>query len=117
MLSRREILSALGAVPAADLLTPGRVYAQAATTLPRRLLGRTGRRVTPLGLGGQGSLQWTGPGIEPADIIVRAIQLGVNYLDTANAYGPSQMNYGEAFRRLHLTPADTNYNRTMRESL
>jgi aryl-alcohol dehydrogenase-like predicted oxidoreductase len=104
MLTRREILATLGAVPAASLLSPGRLYAQAATTFPRRLLGRTGRTVVPLGLGGQASLQWTGEGIDAPDIIVRAVQLGVNYLDSANAYGPSQANYGEAFRRLSLTP-------------
>ncbi len=117
MLSRREILSVLGALPAADLLSPGKLYGQAAGTFPRRLLGRTGRSVLPLALGGQASLQWTNPGIDPADIIVRAVQLGLNYLDTANAYGPSQMNYGEAFRRLHLTPSDPAYDRAKRESL
>jgi aryl-alcohol dehydrogenase-like predicted oxidoreductase len=62
--------------------------------------------VVPLGLGGQASLQWTKPGIDAPDIIIRAIQLGVNYLDSANAYGPSQANYGEAFRRMNLQPAD-----------
>ena len=117
MLSRREVLSVLGALPAADVLGPGRLYAQAAATFPRRLLGRTGRSVLPLALGGQASLQWTKPGIDPADIIVRAIQLGVHYLDTANAYGPSQANYGEAFRRLHLTPTDPGYNQALRQSL
>src|SRR5512138_2635058 len=106
MLTRREIMAALGAVPAAGILSPGPLYAQAATTLPRRLLGRTGRQVVPLGLGGQASLQWTGAGIDAPDIIVRAIQLGVNYLDSANAYGPSQANYGKAFERLNLQPAD-----------
>lgn len=117
MLSRREILAVLGAVPAAEVLTPGRLYAQASSKFPQRLLGRTGRLVTPLALGGQASLQWTKAGIDPADIIVRAVQLGLNYLDTANAYGPSQTNYGEAFRRLHLTPADTAYNKPLRQSL
>ncbi|WP_321477246.1 aldo/keto reductase [uncultured Paludibaculum sp.] len=117
MISRREILSALGAIPAASVLTPGTLYAQAAAKFPRRLLGRTGRQVVPLALGGQASLQWTKPGIDPADIIVRAVQLGLNYLDTANAYGPSQMNYGEAFRRLHLTPADNAYDKAARERL
>jgi len=117
MLSRRQILAALGAVPAAGMLSPGRLYAQAAATFPRRLLGRTGRTVVPLGLGGQASLQWTGPGIDAPDIIVRAIELGVNYLDSANVYGPSQMNYGEAFRRVHLAPADPSYNHQLRESL
>ena len=117
MLSRREILSVLGAVPAADLLSPGRAYAQAAGNFPRRLLGRTGRSVVPLALGGQASLQWTKPGIDAPDIIVRAVQLGLNYLDTANAYGPSQMNYGEAFRRLHLTPSSTSYDADLRQRL
>src|SRR5512143_2094925 len=106
MLTRREVFSVLGAVPAASLLTPGRLYAQAATQFPQRLLGRTGRQVVPLALGGQASLQWTKPGIDAPDIIIRAIQLGVNYLDSANAYGPSQANYGEAFRRMNLQPAD-----------
>src|SRR5512142_3549469 len=104
MLTRREIFGVLVAVPAASLLSPGRLYAQAATQFPQRLLGRRGRQVVPLALGGQASLQWTKPGIDPADIIVRAVELGLNYLDTANAYGPSQVNYGEAFRRLHLVP-------------
>jgi hypothetical protein len=117
MISRREVLGVLGAVPAAGVLGPGRLFAQAATTFPMRLLGRTGRTVVPLALGGQASLQWTKPGNDPADIIVRAVQLGLNYLDTANAYGPSQMNYGEAFRRLHLTPSDTSYDRELRQKL
>lgn len=117
MTSRREILGVLGAVPVAGVLGPGRLFAQAATTFSRRLLGRTGRTVVPLALGGQASLQWTKPGIDPADIIVRAVQLGLNYLDTANGYGPSQVNYGEAFRRLHLTPSDTNYDSVLRQKL
>ena len=82
-----------------------------------RLLGRTGRMVVPLALGGQASLQWTGPEIDAPDIIVRAVQLGVNYLDSANAYGPSQTNYGEAFRRLNLAPSGPAYDSTLRRSL
>jgi len=117
MISRREILKVLGALPAAGMLGPGRLYADAATVFPRRLLGRTGRRVVPLALGGQASLQWTRPGIDAPDIVVRAIQLGLNYLDTANAYGPSQANYGAAFRRLHLTPGDPGYDAALRQQL
>lgn len=117
MLSRRQALSAIGALPAAEILSTGRLYAQAATTFPQRLLGRTGRQVVPLALGGQASLQWTAPGLDAPDIIVRAVQLGLNYLDSANAYGPSQMNYGEAFRRLRLTPSDSSYDRALREKL
>jgi predicted aldo/keto reductase-like oxidoreductase len=117
MLTRREILNVLGAVPAASVLGSRSLYAQAAKKYPRRLLGRTGRMVVPLGLGGQASIQWTKPGIDAPDIIVRAVQLGVNYLDTANAYGPSQMTYGEAFRRLHLVPGQPGYDAALRQSL
>ena len=117
MLTRREMLLALGAMPLAGLVGKSRLYAEAVKELPRRLLGRTGREVVLLGLGGQGSLQWTKPGLDPADIIVRAVQLGVTYLDTSNIYGASQEHYGEAFRRLHLTPGDPHYNAALRESL
>ena len=116
MLSRREILGALGALPAASVLGPGRLYAQAASALPRRLLGRTGRQVVPFALGGIGSVAQPGEGVDPADIIVRAVQLGVNYFDTANSYPRSQVNYGEAFRRFS-DPDDSNYNLALRKSL
>lgn len=118
MISRRSILKVLGTLPAAGYLTTNHVWAETATErLPKRLLGRTGRWVTPLALGGQASLQWTAPGIDAPDIIVRAVQLGVNYLDSANVYGPSQVNYGEAFRRLNLAPGLAGYNPALRESL
>jgi aryl-alcohol dehydrogenase-like predicted oxidoreductase len=118
MISRRSMLKVLGALPAAGYLTTSHVWAETATQrLPKRLLGRTGRWVTPLALGGQASLQWTAPGIDAPDIIVRAVQLGLNYLDSANVYGPSQMNYGEAFRRMHLAPGAPDYNPALRENL
>ncbi|MCL5744497.1 MAG: hypothetical protein M1541_11320, partial [Acidobacteria bacterium] len=92
MLSRRRILEILGAAALS-----GRLHAQTATpSLTRRALGRTGRWVVPFGLGGQASLQYPGQGIDVVDIVVRAIELGVDYLDTANAYGPSQSIYGPA---------------------
>jgi aryl-alcohol dehydrogenase-like predicted oxidoreductase len=121
MYSRRDLFKALGVIPFATpacLTRAGRLRdAAVAAELPHRLLGRTGRWVVPLGLGGQASIQWTAPGVDPADIVVRAVELGVNYLDTANAYGPSQLNYGEAFRRLHLVPSDPDYNAALRERL
>jgi aryl-alcohol dehydrogenase-like predicted oxidoreductase len=73
--------------------------------------------IVPLGLGGQASLQWTKPGIDAPDIVVRAVQLGLNYLDTSNLYGTSQAYYGEAFRRLHLAPDDPDYHASLRQSL
>lgn len=119
MISRRKVLKLLGTLPAAGYLAANhKAWAEtAAERLPKRLLGRTDRWVTPLALGGQASLQWTAPGIDAPDIIVRAVQLGVNYLDSANLYGPSQMNYGEAFRRMHLAPGAAGYNAALRQSL
>ncbi len=122
MTTRRQLLTTLGAGAAsAALLEPAlaaKTAAKAKTNaIQKRVLGRTGHLVTPLGLGGQASLQWTPEGVDAPDIILRAVELGVNYLDTANVYGPSQMNYGEAFRRLHLVPGQPGYNAALRESL
>ena len=114
MLSRRELFKAL---PAASLASSRRLQAEVSAQLTHRLLGRTGRWVTPLGLGGMAALWWTPPGMDPADIIVRAVELGLNYLDTANNYGPSQTYFGEAFRRLRLIPGEADYNAALRERL
>ena len=117
MYTRRELARALGAIPALHMGASAQLQSEFVARLNHRLLGRTGRWVTPLGLGGQASLQWTNRGIDPADIIVRAIELGINYLDSANAYGPSQANYQTAIWRLHLSAADSEYNAALRERL
>jgi predicted aldo/keto reductase-like oxidoreductase len=59
-------------------------------TLPRRRLGRTNMRVTAIGSGGAGI---TGP-----EILYRAIDKGINYIDTAPAYGDSEEVFGEVMR-------------------
>lgn len=82
-----------------------------------RRLGRTERMVTTLGLGGQASLQWTAEGIDPVAIIEKALNLGVNYLDTSNIYGPSQENYGLAFRKWGVSPSAGNYDPQARSNL
>jgi len=87
------------------------------TTLMTRRLGRTDRKVTTLGLGGQASLQWTADGIDPVAIIEKAYRLGVNYMDTSNIYGPSQQNYGRAFTKLGLSPGAKNYDPKARERI
>jgi len=114
MFSRRELLRAL---PAAGLASSRRLQAEISAQLTHRLLGRTGRWVTPLGLGGMGALMYPVPGMDMPDIVVRAVELGINYLDTANAYGPSQGYYGEAFRRLRLVLTDPAYDAGLRERL
>ena len=82
--------------------------------LVTRKLGRTERKVTTLGLGGQASIQWPGEGVDPVAIIEKAVHLGITYLDTSNIYGPSQKHYGQAFRRLGLVPDAPNYDVNLR---
>jgi aryl-alcohol dehydrogenase-like predicted oxidoreductase len=82
-----------------------------------RNFGKLNFEVTSLGLGGQASLQWMSPTEDPVGIILKAFNLGVNYFDTSNYYGPSQTNYGRAFRRLNLIPGQPGYNEKLRGSI
>ena len=83
----------------------------------KRRFGRINFDVTSIGLGGQGSLMWTPEGIDPVKIILKAFNLGINYFDTSNAYGPSQVNYGKAFRKIKLIPGQKGYDKELRESI
>jgi aryl-alcohol dehydrogenase-like predicted oxidoreductase len=66
--------------------------------IAERTLGRTGARVLPVSLGGEGILRTTGRAKEAVPVILEALRLGVRYCDTAPAYQQSQDYYGEAFR-------------------
>ena len=83
----------------------------------KRNLGKINFEVTTLGLGGQASIQWTPSNVDPVKIIVKAFELGVNYFDTSNLYGPSQLNFGKAFRELNLVPGQPGYNEKKRRSI
>src|SRR5206468_6739475 len=63
-----------------------------------RNLGRTGARVLPVSLGGEGILRTIGRSREAVPVILEALRLGVRYCDTAPAYEQSQDYYGAAFR-------------------
>ena len=68
------------------------------TPIARRRLGRTGLQVTELGLGGVFvRTAATVPG-EGVRVVQRALELGVNYLDTSPLYGDSQQVLGEALQ-------------------
>lgn len=68
--------------------------------MDRRMLGRTQKTVSILGLGG-GRIGLSKPSREEAIAIIhRALDLGVNYIDTASSYGQgeSEKRVGEALK-------------------
>jgi hypothetical protein len=84
-LTRRAFVK-LGVASAAALaVSPG--LGAAAPPMPERPLGRTGHNVRLFSLGGQASLEQADKHDVSIAIINRAIDLGVNYVDTAAAYG------------------------------
>jgi aryl-alcohol dehydrogenase-like predicted oxidoreductase len=66
--------------------------------IPKRTFGRTGVEVTRLGLGGEGVLRTYGRKREAADVIGRALDLGIDYFESARAYSGSEAYYGESLR-------------------
>ncbi len=112
---RTSALIAVGTTVAPYLFAEGDVKNGA--PLMKRTFGKIGFQVTTLGLGGQSSIQWTPENTDPVAIIEKAYQLGVNYYDTSNVYGPSQVNYGKAFRKLGLVPETPNYLASKRKEI
>jgi len=116
--SRREFV-AVGAAGAAAL---GLSRPPAAIPpMPERPLGRTGHRVRLFSLGGQATLEQPGTRDESVAIISRALDLGVNYIDTAAAYGRgiSQTYIGDvmATRRNEVFLATKTHDRSRDGSL
>lgn len=90
--------------------------------MPKRILGKTGYHVSLFSLGGQSTIELEGTRDQSVEIINRAIDLGVNYIDTAAAYGRgiSERYIGEVmkYRRHEVFLAtkshDRSYDGTMR---
>jgi len=70
------------------------------SSMPTRSFGKTGFKVGILSLGGQATIEKQGTEEESERIINRAIDLGVNYIDTAASYGrgQSQLNIGRVMK-------------------
>jgi aryl-alcohol dehydrogenase-like predicted oxidoreductase len=95
---RREFLKAGGAVTAA-LLAPSAIADTkkalpglpsnpvTPTAMPTRNLGKTGYKVGIFSLGGQATLEKPNQWDKAVPIIERALDLGVNYIDTSSIYG------------------------------
>jgi uncharacterized protein len=95
-LTRREFVK-LGVTGAAALAVgPGLA---AAPPMPERPLGRTGHMVRLFSLGGQASIEQPDKHDVAIAIINRAIDLGVNYIDTAAAYGRARTSDTPAWER------------------
>ncbi|MEG3055172.1 MAG: aldo/keto reductase [Methanoculleus sp.] len=66
--------------------------------LARRRFGKTGREVTPVGLGGEGVLRTYGRHAEAEAVILEAIGQGIAYFDSARGYAGSEGYYGDIWR-------------------
>ena len=73
-------------------------------TMVYRILGRTGLRVSEIGFGcgNVGGLIIRGTQGERVEAVKRAVELGINYFDTAPSYGDgrSETNLGEVLDEL-----------------
>src|SRR5271166_3989676 len=99
--NRRDFLKTSGAITA-GLVAQAALPAAAATlptlpsnpatpnAMPTRNLGKTGYRVGIFSLGGQAALERADNEAAAVPIIEKALDLGVNYIDTSSIYGGPQ---------------------------
>lgn len=123
-IDRRDFLAASITGTAALLLSPERAapaWDRRTSTMADRVLGSTGYRVRLFSLGGQATLEQPGTEEVALSIINRALDLGVNYIDTAAAYGrgTSERYIGQVLRtrRREVFLASKTHDRTRSGSL
>ncbi len=115
--SRREFLQKLIASAAFVGMAPyitsctGGTITTGRSGMPLRRLGKTGYMVSLFSLGGQASLETPGKEDISEQIINRALDLGVNYIDTAAAYGRAAQGIG---RREAMGTSERNIGRVMK---
>lgn len=132
--SRREFLQKLlaatavaGLYPYLDCVKDSSVVSRMKGKLPQRSLGKTGQMVGIYSLGGQATIEIPGKEELSVQIINRAIDLGINYIDTAawygrptatitqeEAHGHSERNMGQVmkYRREEVFLASKTHDRT-----
>jgi hypothetical protein len=102
-LSRRSFIQGAGAVGGGALLTANHGDAQeaiATLNLPQRVLGRTNQKVSALALG-----TWPCGRSQDVDtaavtrLVNEALDLGINFVDTAHNYGKAEDGIGKALGR------------------
>jgi aryl-alcohol dehydrogenase-like predicted oxidoreductase len=89
-ISRRDMMKVMAGTAATAALAGSHSLeslAAAPDAMPLRPLGHTGHNVRLFSLGGQATLEQEGTHDQSLAIINRAIDLGVNYIDTARIYG------------------------------
>jgi len=106
--SRREFLQKLlaatavaGIYPYLDTITGNIVLSGYKGKMPVRPLGKTGHMVCIYSLGGQATIETPGKEDLSVQIINRAIDLGINYIDTAAGYGRSTPTIPKSEARGH----------------
>jgi aryl-alcohol dehydrogenase-like predicted oxidoreductase len=89
--------------PAAHAFPPLPSNPVTSAAMPTRNLGRTGYRVGIFSLGGQATIEQPSREADAVRIVERALDLGINYIDTAPAYGGSarwsQKYIGQVMKR------------------
>jgi len=89
--------------------------------IPTRKLGKTNYHATIFGLGGEGILRTSGYFKEAESVIKKAVEVGVNYFDTAPAYQQSRDYLGKFLwnyaRRENVFLASKTHDRTYEGTL
>lgn len=102
-MNRREFLK----LSAATILSAGAskhlcgtLAAEPGASIPRRMLGKTGEMVSIIGFGGGSRFCSVKDEDEAIKLVDRAIDMGINYFDTAPSYGrgSSERRYGEVMK-------------------
>ncbi|MFH1153429.1 MAG: aldo/keto reductase [Pseudomonadota bacterium] len=76
-----------------------------ASSIPVADFGKTGSRVTRVGLGGEGVLRTTGQNLQALDVIETAFDQGIGYFDSARVYADSELYLGSFWKGRHVERA------------